>query len=105
MIETSANGQFTTELWPDPIRAEVTVVNASNQPIYGAELGWHRGSAGHGDPNPEPLGTIMPGGESVHYRDFPDDTNMAVSGAVLTFRDAAGTTWMRRLDGGLVEQQ
>lgn len=88
----------------DPIRAEVTVVNASNQPIYGAELRWHRGSAGHGDPNTEPLGTTMPGGKSVHYREFPDDTNMAVSGAVLRFRDAAGTTWMRRLDGGLVEQ-
>jgi len=47
----------------------------------------------------------MPGGESVRTRDFPLDTNMAVSGAVLRFRDAAGTTWMRRLDGGLVEQQ
>lgn len=106
--ETAAEreGQFHTEMWgDDSIRAEVTVANASNQPIYEAELRWHRGSAGHGDPNPEPLGTIMPGTESVHNRDFPLDTNMAVSGAVLRFRDAAGTTWMRRLDGGLVEQQ
>jgi hypothetical protein len=105
MEEADAEGQFSVEMWPDEIRAEVTVVNASNQPIYGAELRWHRGSAGHGDPNPEPLGTVMPGSESVHCRDFPEDTNMVIGGAVLRFRDAAGTTWMRRLDGGLVQQQ
>jgi hypothetical protein len=29
---------------------------------------------------------------------------MAVRGAVLRFLDAAGTSWLRRLDGGLVEQ-
>jgi hypothetical protein len=89
----------------DALFARVTVVNTSDQPIYDAELRWHRGSASHGDPNPEPLGTIMPGAQAEHLRVFPLDTNMAVSGAVLRFRDAAGVIWMRRPDGGLTEQQ
>ncbi len=81
------------------------VVNTSDQPLYDAELRWHRGSESHGEPNPEPLPTIMPGGDITRGRDFPPDTNMAVSGAVLRFRDAAGITWMRRPDGGLTEPQ
>jgi hypothetical protein len=80
-------------------------VNASDQPIYEAELYWRRGSSGHGEPNPEPLGTIMPGKDADCERDFPLDTNMDVSGAILRFRDAAGLKWIRRPDGGLVEQQ
>lgn len=89
---------------PDHILASAVAVNASDSPIYDAELRWHRGSASHGDPNPELLGTIMPGSEAESTRDFPLDTNMAVSGAVLRFRDAAGVRWIRRPDGGLVEQ-
>lgn len=81
------------------------VKNTSEQPVYGAELRWHRGSEGHGEPNPQPLGTLMPGEERWEIREFPDGTNLAVSGAVLTFRDAAGLAWMRRPDGGLTEQQ
>jgi len=83
--------------------AELTVVNTSHQPVYDTQLRWHRGSAGHGWPNPEPLGTVMPSGEIKRTRRFPLGTNMAVSGAVLTFRDAAGVTWMRRPDGALDE--
>jgi hypothetical protein len=94
-----------TEPEPDQIRAEASVVNASGQPIYEAELRWHYGSASHGEPNPEPLGTIMPGEGTESIRDFPLDTNMAVSGAILRFRDAAAVWWIRRPDGGLVEQQ
>jgi hypothetical protein len=70
-----------------------------------AELRWHRGSAGYGEPNPEPLGTILPGGNAERWRTFPAGTNMAVSGAVLRFRDASNAVWMRRPDGGLTEQQ
>jgi hypothetical protein len=81
------------------------VKNTSAQPVYEAEFRWHRGSERHGDPNPEPLGIIMPGVEISKVRDFPPGTNMAASGAVLSFRDAAGMTWIRRPDGGLVEQQ
>jgi hypothetical protein len=81
------------------------VKNTSQQPIYEAELRWHRGSEGHGDPNPEPLGTIMPDVEISKMRDFPPGTNMAAGGAILRFRDAAGAWWIRRPDGGLVEQQ
>jgi hypothetical protein len=81
------------------------VKNTSAQPVYEAEFRWHRGSERHGDPNPEPLGIIMPGVEISKVRDFPPGTNMAASGAVLSFRDAAGMTWIRRPDGGLVERQ
>jgi len=84
--------------------AEMTVVNTSDQPVYEAQLLWHRGSANHGWPNPEPLGTVMPGGEIKRTRRFPLGTNMPVSGAVLRFRDAAGVIWMRRPNGDLTEQ-
>ena len=79
--------------------------NTSGQPVYDAELRWHRGSEGHGEPNPEPLGTLMPGDEIWKIRAFPPGTNLAASGAVLRFRDAAGVIWIRRPDGGLTEQQ
>ena len=81
-----------------------TVVNSSDQPIYDAELYWRRGSAGHGDPNPEILSAVMPGAEIIKGRSFPKGTNLDVSGAVLRFRDAAGIRWIRRPDGGLTEQ-
>jgi len=80
-------------------------VNSSDQPIYDVEFCWRRGSASHGEPNPEPLGFLMPGEREEKSRDFPPDTNMAVSGAILRFRDAAGVRWIRRSDGGLVEQR
>ena len=85
------------------IFAAAHVVNSSDQPIYNAELRWRRGSSSWGEPNPEPLSTIMPGKEVTRVRQFPRDTNMTVSGAVLTFRDAAGVTWLRRRDGELME--
>jgi hypothetical protein len=42
--------------------------------------------------------------QSQKSRDFPSETNMAVSGAILRFRDSAGVRWIRRPDGGLSEQ-
>ena len=81
-----------------------TSVIAATDPSTRPSLRWHAGSENYGDPNPEPLGTIMPGAGITAARDFPHDTNMAVSGAVLRFRDAAGITWIRRPDGGLTEQ-
>ena len=47
----------------------------------------------------------MPGEREEKSRDFPPDINMAVSGAILRFRDAAGIMWIRRPDGGLAEQR
>jgi hypothetical protein len=79
-------------------------VNSSDQPVYDVEFYWRRGSASHGEPNPEPLGILMPGEREEKSRDFPSETNMAVSGAILRFRDAAGVRWIRRPDGGLSEQ-
>ena len=80
-------------------------VNSSDQPVYDVEFYWRRGSASHGEPNPEPLGILLPGEQEEKSRDFPSDTNMAISGAILRFRDAAGVRWIRRTDGGLIEQQ
>jgi len=81
------------------------VVNSSDQPVYDAELRWHRGSTSWGEPNPEPLPTIMPGKEVTRVRQFPRDTNMTLSGIVLGFRDAAGVEWLRHREGKLVERE
>jgi hypothetical protein len=93
--------------YPEPEGAEpfvtATVKNTSDQPIYDAELRWHVGSAGHGEPNPEPLGTILPGEEAGSMRPFPYGVNMDVSGAVVRFTDANGVRWLRRPDGYLNE--
>jgi hypothetical protein len=97
-------GTYLPPSGPPPVpTANARVVNSSDQPIYEADFYWRRGSASRGEPNPEPLGIIMPGGQVVRGRDFPPDTNMAVSGAILRFRDAAGVRWIRRPDGGLSE--
>lgn len=88
-----------------PPHADVIAVNSSDQPVYAAELLWRRGSAGWGEPNPESLGVILPGGHAERSRKYPPDTNMDVSGAVLFFRDAAGVKWVRRPDGYLGEQE
>ena len=92
------------ETFDSPSEVRALARNASDQPVYDAELYWRHGSAGHGDPNPEPLGAIMPDSETFSDREFPDDSNMDACGAILRFRDAAGIKWIRRPDGGLVEQ-
>ena len=88
-----------------PPSVTATAHNTSDQPVYDAEFRWHLGSAGHGEPNPEPIGTILPGAAHTSTRDFPPGTSLQASGAVLRFRDAAGTVWIRRPDGGLAEQE
>jgi hypothetical protein len=87
------------------MEANVFVRNASEMPVYDAELVWRRGSSMWGDPNPEPLGVILPGDSDRRLRQFAEDTNMDVSGAVLRFKDAAGVRWIRRPDGYLGEQE
>jgi len=79
--------------------------NTSDQPAYRVELRWHRGTAGYGEPNPEPVGTIMPGKAITRSRIFLADTNTAVRGVAVTFTDAAGIRWLRRPDGYLSEQE
>jgi hypothetical protein len=65
-------------------------VNKSDQPVYDAELHWHSRSEPGGGPNPEPLGVIMPG-DTIDKEGYSEEnTDMAVSGAILGFRDAAG---------------
>jgi hypothetical protein len=80
-------------------------VNKSDQPVYDAELHWHSRSEPHCEPDPEPLGVIMPGETIDKEGDSKEDTNMAVSGAFLRFRDAAGVIWTRAPDGELTEEQ
>ncbi len=80
-----------------------TVVNTSDQPIYSTELRWHLGTAEHGDPNPEPVGTIMPGNQASRTREFPHGFDTDISGAVVKFTDANGVRWLRRPDGYLNE--
>ena len=85
--------------------AVAIAVNSGGQPVYDAEFYWHRGYAGYGEPNPQPLGMIMPGDKAERGRNFPPGTNMDASGAVLHFTDAAGIRWLRRPDGYLAEQE
>lgn len=80
-----------------------TAHNTSDQPIYDAELYWHQGSMVY--PTSVPVGTLLPGVTFDSKRDFPRDTKLEVTGAVLRFRDAAGAKWTRRPDGHLEEQQ
>ena len=81
-----------------------TVQNASDMPIYDAELAWQRSSARRDDRRLESLGTVMPGAEVSRSREFRSDTEMASNGAILTFRDAAGVTWVCRPDGTLKDR-
>jgi hypothetical protein len=78
------------------------VVNSSDQPVYDVQLRWHHGPGRYSDP--EPLGTIMPGGDITRTEVFPPGTNTDLSGADIWFTDAAGARWLRRPDGYLAEQ-
>jgi len=76
------------------------VKNNSEQPIYDVVISWHRGTARWGES--DLLASLMPGAESKSTRpvpELPDYVNPAVWGAVVFFRDAAGTYWRRRPDG------
>lgn len=77
------------------------IANDSNEPIYDAQVRWHRGTAADGSDEPVPM--VLPHEEVHATHGFPPDTNMEYAGAVLVFRDAAGITWRRRLDGTLTE--
>lgn len=88
---------------PGPAWVSATVLNGSRDPIYRAQLRWHQGSAPYGDPNPEPVGTVMAASEVSKRREFPRNANLDVCGAALEFRDAAGVRWLRSADGDLDE--
>ncbi len=87
----------------EPPALVASIHNSSDQPIYGVEVLWRRGSASWGEPNPEPLPPVLPGVVAKATRQFPEDTNFDVSGAIVRFTDAAGVRWMRRPDGKLIE--
>jgi len=93
--------------YSEPENAEpfvtATVHNTSDQPIYDAELHWYLGVVGHGDPDPEPLGTVLPGDDASRTRAFPARVNMDLSGATVRFTDANRVRWLRRPDGYLRE--
>jgi hypothetical protein len=94
--------------YPEPEGVEpfvdATVVNTSDQPIYDAELRWHIGTADHpGEPNPQPIGTVMPGKDEavIRSRPFPYGVDMTNSGVVVRFTDANRVRWLRRPGGDL----
>lgn len=78
-----------------------SVRNTSEQPIYDVEISWHLGTAArgqHGFPTP-----LMPGDEVSMTRQFPENADPQLLGAVVFFRDAAGVRWRERPDGQLDE--
>ena len=99
---------------PEPEGVEpfvtATVANSSDQPIYDAELRWSLGPADFKEPNPEPVGTIMP---DPHHqmidftwkRPLPHGVEMPDIAVVVEFTDANGVRWLRRPDGYLSEDR
>ncbi len=55
---------------------KATIFNGSGAPIYDTELRWHQGSAPYGEPNADPIGTIMPHDDASGRRGFPRDANL-----------------------------
>jgi hypothetical protein len=84
-------------------RVKATVLNSSDQPIYGAEIRWHLGTAGHANTDSDLVGTIMPGAEAISTRPLPPDAQVNITGADVRFTDGSGARWLRRLDGDLDE--
>lgn len=82
-----------------------TVRNDSDNSVYDVTLSWHKGSAPWGEF--ERHTSLVPGTEWSSTKALPDDlpgyVDQAVFGAVVWFRDAAGSHWRRRPDGGLDE--
>ena len=89
---------------PGPEMITARVKNASNRPIYSAELVWDDGSAqlaelaarSHADRLPV---VIMPDGDAAGVREFGPDARAVA----LRFRDAAGVIWLRGPEGELVD--
>jgi DNA-binding transcriptional regulator YhcF (GntR family) len=90
---------------PAVVDITVHVTNAGDQPIQNVQLKWHRGSAAWGDPPIDYRGPMLPQQTIDSSREYPAATNFHVSGAVVTFQDADGATWLRRPDGELLEWQ
>ena len=86
-----------------PPSITATAHNTSDQPIYDAEYRWRLGSAGHGEPSPEPIGTLLPADTHTSDRNYPQGANLDQCGAVLRFSDAAGFSWLRYSNGLLRE--
>jgi hypothetical protein len=87
---------------PETVTAHVT--NTSDQPIYDADIIWDDGTLSFIEltvwPGADNLAhRIGPGGSASRTK-LPTDTPNA-HGAVLCFRDATGTAWLRTSDGYL----
>jgi hypothetical protein len=96
--------QISINPFGNAVAMRATITNRSAQAVYAAELRWLFNSESSGDPNPQLLGTIPPMSDCTTERDFPANRDREAVDAILTFRDAAGITWMRRPDGTLAEQ-
>lgn len=87
------------------VQVAIHVINTGDQPVHDVKLKWHRGSAAWGDPPIDDRGSLLPQQTIDSSREYPAATNFGVSGAVVTFQDAEGATWLRRPDGELLEWQ
>lgn len=110
--DQAAHVFLTEKRWPaqprgpldsEPPLITATAHNTSDQPVYDADLRWHQGPGGYGEPNPEPIGTVRPDMSVRRERKFPSNAHIEHCGAALRFTDAAGTRWIRRADGYLAE--
>jgi hypothetical protein len=84
----------------DPVETVTpSAKNAIDLPVFDVQF-WY--SQPGGASGPDDLGRIMPGDMAGTSQSFsPDD---AVARTILTFRDAAGVSWIRMPDGALEEQ-
>ncbi|GIH21352.1 hypothetical protein [Rugosimonospora africana] len=83
-----------------------TLKNASDYPIRGIVVRWHRGTAAWGEPMESPW--LPPGAPAAQFSREMDrreggDLTPAAIGAVIEFRDAAGVRWRITPSGGLEE--
>jgi DNA-binding transcriptional regulator YhcF (GntR family) len=88
---------------PPVLDIAVNVINTGDEPVHNVKIAWHRGSAAWSDAPIDKHGALLPQHEIHSSREYPVATNFDASGAVVTFEDAEGATWLRRPDGELLE--
>ena len=81
----------------EPPAITATLVDSSSQPLYDAEIRWHPSSEDSGKPNPEPIGTVLPGASSQFMRKFPFEATVGLGSC----RDVHGVCTKCGAGGGV----
>jgi hypothetical protein len=89
---------------PGPGKTYVRVRNTSDQPVYDLQFRWRIGESPL-PPFTEPLAMVFPGSSKYQARPVHPSADALDFGADITFRDAAGLKWIRRINGELDEWQ